>query len=110
VKVAGFYNSTPELKFVCRSNLLLTINIDKNTERDLQLVVEEAAKILSEEKQEVVDYSSHIDLSTDPGHYVIFWEISGEAIWIFPYVIISQSMFLHLGLMIFRTSHLNSSF
>uniref|UniRef100_A0A2N9F161 Uncharacterized protein n=1 Tax=Fagus sylvatica TaxID=28930 RepID=A0A2N9F161_FAGSY len=79
VKVAGFYNSTPELKFVCRSNLLLTINIDKNTERDLQLVVEEAAKILSEEKQEVVDYSSHIDLSTDPGHYVIFWEISGEA-------------------------------
>ncbi|KAM3684765.1 hypothetical protein ACB098_11G069800 [Castanea mollissima] len=79
VKVIGFHNSTPEIKFVCRRNLLLTINIDKNTEKDLQLSVEEAGKLLSEEKLEVVDFSSHVDLSTDPGHYVIFWEISGEA-------------------------------
>ncbi|KAH7672125.1 GH3 family protein [Dioscorea alata] len=43
VKPAGFYNSTAELKFVCRRSLLLTINIDKNTEKDLQLTVEEAA-------------------------------------------------------------------
>ncbi|KAK7831457.1 jasmonoyl--L-amino acid synthetase JAR4 [Quercus suber] len=79
VKVIGFHNSTPEIKFVCRRNLLLTINIDKNTEKDLQLSVEEAGKVLSEEKLDVVDYSSYVDLSTDPGHYVIFWEISGEA-------------------------------
>ena len=57
---------------------MLTINIDKNTEKDLQLSVEEAAKLIAEEKMEVVDFSSHVDLSTDPGHYVIFWEISGE--------------------------------
>lgn len=74
----GFHNSTPELKFICRRNLLLTINIDKNTEKDLQLSVYEAAKLLAEEKQEVVDFTSHVDLSTDPGHYVIFWEVSGE--------------------------------
>ncbi|XP_057464097.1 jasmonoyl--L-amino acid synthetase JAR4-like [Actinidia eriantha] len=79
VKVTGFHNSTPELKFVCRSNLLLTINIDKNTEKDLQLAVEAAAKLLAEEKLEVVDFTSHVDLSTDPGHYVIFWEVSGDA-------------------------------
>lgn len=78
VKVMGFHNSTPELKFICRRNLLLTINIDKNTEKDLQLSVDEAAKLLAEEKQEVVDFTSHVDLSTDPGHYVIFWEVSGE--------------------------------
>ncbi|XVF73056.1 hypothetical protein PTKIN_Ptkin12aG0170900 [Pterospermum kingtungense] len=78
VKVMGFHNSSPELKFVCRRNLMLTINIDKNTEKDLQLAVEEAAKLMDEEKQEVLDFSSHVDLSTDPGHYVIFWEISGE--------------------------------
>ncbi|KAK4476352.1 hypothetical protein RD792_015501 [Penstemon davidsonii] len=78
VKIKGFHNSTPELQFICRSNLLLTINIDKNTEKDLQLSVEAAAKLLSEEKQEVVDFTSRVDLSTDPGHYVIFWEISGE--------------------------------
>ncbi|KAI7979262.1 Jasmonoyl--L-amino acid synthetase JAR6 [Camellia lanceoleosa] len=61
------------------SNLLLTINIDKNTEKDLQLSVEAAGKLFSNEKLEVVDFTSHVDLSTDPGHYVICWEVSGEA-------------------------------
>ncbi|XWS76903.1 hypothetical protein CRYUN_Cryun01aG0217900 [Craigia yunnanensis] len=78
VKVMGFHNSSPELKFVCRKNVMLTINIDKNTEKDLQLAVEAAVKSTAEEKLEVLDFSSHVDLSTDPGHYVIFWEISGE--------------------------------
>ncbi|KAK9279957.1 hypothetical protein L1049_013641 [Liquidambar formosana] len=79
VKVVGFHNSTPELQFICRRNLLRTINIDKNTEKDLQLSVEAAAKLLSDEKLEVVDYTSHVDLFTEPGHYVIFWEMNGEA-------------------------------
>ncbi|RYR02626.1 hypothetical protein Ahy_B06g081426 isoform A [Arachis hypogaea] len=79
VKVMGFHNSSPELKFVRRSSLLLTINIDKNTEADLQLAVEAAGKVLAEEKLEVVDFTSHVDLSKEPGHYVIFWEINGEA-------------------------------
>ncbi|KAL0397980.1 UNVERIFIED_CONTAM: Jasmonoyl--L-amino acid synthetase JAR4 [Sesamum calycinum] len=78
VKVNGFHNSTPELQFVCRRNLLLTVNIDKNTEKDLQLAVEAAAKLLAEEKLEVVDFTSRVDFSTEPGHYVIFWEISGD--------------------------------
>lgn len=78
MKVMDFHNSAPQLKFVCRRNLLLTINIDKNTEIDLQLAVEEAAKVLAEEKLEIVDFTSHADSSTDPGHYVIFWEVSGE--------------------------------
>ncbi|KAJ1429524.1 GH3 family [Sesbania bispinosa] len=79
VKVMGFYNKAPELKFVRRSNLLLSINIDKNTEVDLLLAVEAASQLLAEEKLEVVDYTSHADVSKEPGHYVIFWEINGEA-------------------------------
>ncbi|KAE9595778.1 hypothetical protein Lal_00030944 [Lupinus albus] len=79
VKVTGFHNSTPKLKFIRRSGLMLTVNIDKNTEKDLQLAVEAASNVLAEEKFEVVDYTSHVDLSKEPGHYVIFWEISGEA-------------------------------
>lgn len=78
MKVVGFHNMTPELQFVCRGNLLLTINIDKNTEKDLQQAVEAAGKVLAPEKVEVVDFTSQVDKSTDPGHYVIFWEISGE--------------------------------
>ncbi|KAF7844191.1 jasmonic acid-amido synthetase JAR1 [Senna tora] len=77
VKVMGFHNSTPELKFVRRASLLLSINIDKNTEKDLQLAVEAATELLAEDKLEVVDFTSHVDLSTEPGHYVIFWEING---------------------------------
>jgi jasmonic acid-amino synthetase len=79
VKVKGFYNSTPKLQFVCRRNLMLNINIDKNTEKDLQLSVEAAATILAAEKLEVVDFSSQVNFSRDPAHYVIYWEISGYA-------------------------------
>nr|AIC64081.1 JAR1 [Gentiana rigescens] len=79
VKVKGFHNSTPQLQFICRKNLLLTINIDKNTEKDLQLAVESASNLLSSEKLEVVDFTSRVDTSPEPGHYVIFWEISGDA-------------------------------
>jgi auxin responsive GH3 gene family len=79
VKVAGFYNSTPKLKYVCRRSLMLSINIDKNSEQDLQLAVDSAAKILAAEKLEVVDYSSHADVSRDPGHYVVFWELNADA-------------------------------
>lgn len=77
VRVAGFHNSTPELQFICRKNLLLSINIDKNTDKDLQLAVEQASQILAAEKIEIIDFTSHIDLCTDPGHYVIFLELSG---------------------------------
>ncbi|KAI9110111.1 hypothetical protein K1719_019152 [Acacia pycnantha] len=79
VKVMGFHNSTPELKFVRRSSVLLTINIDKNTEIDLQVAVAAATKLIARDKLEVVDYTSHVDVSSEPGHYVIFWEINGEA-------------------------------
>ncbi|CAL9129273.1 unnamed protein product [Musa acuminata var. zebrina] len=79
VRIAGFHNSTPELQFVCRRSLVLSINIDKNTEKDLQLAVEAAAKLLAEEKLEVVDFTSHVDTTTEPGHYVIFWELCSDA-------------------------------
>jgi len=79
VKVMGFHNSTPEIRFLRRRNLMLTINIDKNSEADLQLSVETASELLAKEKMEVIDYTSYIDLSKEPGHYVIFLEISGEA-------------------------------
>ncbi|XP_071691087.1 jasmonoyl--L-amino acid synthetase JAR6-like [Rutidosis leptorrhynchoides] len=78
VRITGFYNSTPMFKFICRRNLMPTINIDKNTEKDLQLSVETAAKLLTNEKLELIDFTSHIDLVSEPGHYVIFWEVSGE--------------------------------
>ncbi len=79
MKIARFHNSTPELQFICRRSLVLSINIDKNTEKDLQLAVEEASKFLEGEKLEVMDFTSFVERSSDPGRYVIFWELSGDA-------------------------------
>lgn len=78
VEVAGFHNGTPKLNFVCRRKLILTVNIDKNTEKDLQLVVERGSKLLNKAKAELVDFTSYADVSHQPGHYVIYWEIKGE--------------------------------
>ncbi|KAJ1376542.1 GH3 family [Sesbania bispinosa] len=78
VEVVSFHNGTPKLNFVCRRKLILTINIDKNTEKDLQLVVERGSQILNKAKAEVVDFTSYADHKNQPGHYVIYWEIKGE--------------------------------
>ncbi|KAI5060230.1 hypothetical protein GOP47_0024650 [Adiantum capillus-veneris] len=78
VRVTGFYNAAPQVSYVCRKNVLLSINIDKNTEKDLKAVVSTAAKRLAEvsgEAMQLVDYTSYADRRTAPGHYVIFWEV-----------------------------------
>lgn len=78
VQVAGFHNNTPKLNFICRRKLILTINIDKNTEKDLQLVVEKGSKLLTvRARAELIDFTSHADVKHHPGHYVIYWEING---------------------------------
>ncbi|XP_058209022.1 indole-3-acetic acid-amido synthetase GH3.10 isoform X1 [Rhododendron vialii] len=80
VEVTGFYKETPKLNFICRRKLILTVNIDKNTEKDLQLVVERGSQVLTNNKAraEIVDFTSHADVAAYPGHYVIYWEIEGE--------------------------------
>ncbi|XVE66230.1 hypothetical protein DITRI_Ditri08aG0063700 [Diplodiscus trichospermus] len=78
VEVAGFHNGTPKLNFICRRKLILTVNIDKNTEKDLQLVVERGSQLLSKYRAELIDFTSHADVMHHPGHYIIYWEIKGE--------------------------------
>lgn len=78
VEVVGFHKNTPRLNFISRRKLILTVNIDKNTEKDLQLVVERGSQILSKSKAELVDFTSHANVAKRPGHYVIYWEIKGE--------------------------------
>lgn len=82
VKIAGFYNKTPLLKFQFRRNLLLNINVDKTTEKDLQMAVENASVHLMESPVhlEVIDFTSHADVSSNPGHYVLFWELNADAV------------------------------
>lgn len=82
VKIAGFHNQTPLLKFQFRRNLLLSINVDKTTEKDLQLAIANAAVHLLESPNqiEVIDFTSHADVSSNLGHYVLFWELNDDAV------------------------------
>ncbi|KAK1437945.1 hypothetical protein QVD17_03745 [Tagetes erecta] len=78
VEVTGFYEGTPKLNFLCRRKLILTINIDKNTENDLQLVVKKGSQSLIKSRAELVDFTSHANTTNQPGHYVVYWEVKGE--------------------------------
>ncbi|KAG6416910.1 hypothetical protein SASPL_124351 [Salvia splendens] len=78
VEVTGFHRNTPKLNFICRRKLILTVNIDKNTEKDLQSVVARGSQILRNTRAELVDFTSHADIGRQPGHYIIYWEIEGE--------------------------------
>ncbi|KAI5059095.1 hypothetical protein GOP47_0025414 [Adiantum capillus-veneris] len=82
VRVTGFFNASPQLAYVCRKNVLLTVHIDKNTEKDLQLAVNEAVEELKrhDAKAELIDFTSFADLSSPPGHYMVFWELSRKSI------------------------------
>nr|GEY79194.1 hypothetical protein [Tanacetum cinerariifolium] len=78
VEVTGFYNKTPKLNFLSRRKLILTVNIDKNTEKDLQLAVQKGSQPLLKDQAELVDFTSHANITNRPGHYVVYWEIKGE--------------------------------
>ncbi|KAI3448148.1 hypothetical protein Pfo_004813 [Paulownia fortunei] len=73
--VTGFHNSVPQLQFVRRKNVLISIDSDKTDEAELQVAVENASQLLREFNTRVVEYTSYADTTTIPGHYVIYWEL-----------------------------------
>ncbi|XP_047946340.1 probable indole-3-acetic acid-amido synthetase GH3.1 [Salvia hispanica] len=79
LKVTGHHNSAPQFKFVRRKNVLLSIDADKTDELELQKAVENAAALLEEYKSSVVEFTSYADTGSIPGHYVVYWELSGGA-------------------------------
>ncbi|XP_031479067.1 probable indole-3-acetic acid-amido synthetase GH3.1 [Nymphaea colorata] len=77
LRVVSFYNKAPQFKFVCRGNVVLSIDIEKTSEADLQNAVAaaEAAHLIPHNTR-VAEFTSYADTSTTPGHYVIYWELS----------------------------------
>ncbi|KNA19035.1 hypothetical protein SOVF_065410 [Spinacia oleracea] len=73
--VTGFYNSTPQFKFIRRKNVLLSIDSDKTDESELQNAIENASALLKPFNTSVVEYTSYADTKSIPGHYVIYWEL-----------------------------------
>ncbi|XP_047313629.1 probable indole-3-acetic acid-amido synthetase GH3.1 [Impatiens glandulifera] len=75
LRVTGFHNSAPQFKFIRRKDVLLSIDSDKTNEAELQTAIENASELLFEFNTTVVEYTSHTDTKTIPGHYVIYWEL-----------------------------------
>ncbi|KAE8679200.1 hypothetical protein F3Y22_tig00111402pilonHSYRG00971 [Hibiscus syriacus] len=62
VEVSGFHNRTSKQNFICRKKLIWAVNIDKNTEKNLQLVVERGSELLSNHRVEFVDFTSSAEV------------------------------------------------
>ena len=84
LRVTGFHNKAPQFQFVCRKNVVLSIDSDKTDEETLMKAIKVVTtKHLAEAKWRLVEYTSYADLNSIPGHYVLFWElqqISSQAV------------------------------
>lgn len=75
LQVTGFYNKAPQFRFICRRNVVLSIDSDKTNEEDLHKSITVAKKLLDPYNTLLVEYTSYADTSSLPGHYVLYWEI-----------------------------------
>ncbi|KAL1542653.1 putative indole-3-acetic acid-amido synthetase GH3.9 [Salvia divinorum] len=79
LQVTGFHNEAPQFRFICRRNVVLSIDNDKTNEEDLHRSITAAARRLLEPRHALlVEYTSYADTSSIPGHYVIYWEINED--------------------------------
>uniref|UniRef100_A0A1J3IML0 Indole-3-acetic acid-amido synthetase GH3.6 n=1 Tax=Noccaea caerulescens TaxID=107243 RepID=A0A1J3IML0_NOCCA len=75
LRVAGFKNNAPQFSFICRKNVVLSIDADKTDEVELQNAVKNAVTHLVPFDATLSEYTSYADTSSIPGHYVLFWEL-----------------------------------
>ncbi|KAL3701543.1 hypothetical protein R1sor_019565 [Riccia sorocarpa] len=76
VRVVGYYNATPVVQIVRRKNIVLSVDTDKTDETELLHGVTRAAKLLDDQLQlKLGEYTSTVDYSTAPAHYVIYMEL-----------------------------------
>jgi auxin responsive GH3 gene family len=73
--VVSFHNKAPQFRFICRRNVVISIDSEKTNEEDLHRSVTMAKKLLEPYDALLVEYTSYADTSSVPGHYVLYWEI-----------------------------------
>ena len=73
-----FRKTAPVYEFVRRKSVILSLHTDKTDEAELQAVVNKTARLLTGTAMELSDYTSTADVTSLPGHYVIFWEMTNS--------------------------------
>ncbi|KAL1207053.1 Indole-3-acetic acid-amido synthetase GH3.15 [Cardamine amara subsp. amara] len=78
LRVTGFYNNAPQFRFVGRQKVILSIDMDKTYEEDLLKAVTNAKHLLEPHDLMLMDFTSRVDSSSIPGHYVLYWELRSK--------------------------------
>lgn len=76
LRVAGFKNNAPQFNFICRKNVVLSIDSDKTDEVELHNAVKNATTHLIPFDARLTEYTSYADTTKVPGHYVLYWELT----------------------------------
>ncbi|KAG0603026.1 hypothetical protein M758_10G060100 [Ceratodon purpureus] len=79
IRVKSFRKTAPVYEFVRRKNVILSVHTDKTDEEELQAVVNKASELLAGTAMELSDYTSTVDVTSLPGRYVIFWEMTSSS-------------------------------
>ncbi|KAL0673650.1 hypothetical protein Bca4012_001631 [Brassica carinata] len=78
VQVTGFYNSAPQFRFSRRGNLVLSVHMEITTDQVLLNAVTHGKMVLESSDLMLMDFTGYADISTTPGHYVLYWELKGK--------------------------------
>ncbi|EOA37417.1 hypothetical protein CARUB_v10011356mg [Capsella rubella] len=79
LQVTGYYNSTPQFRFVRRKNMVLSVEIETTTEEDLLKASARATLVLDQSTNLMLTgFTCYADISTFPGHYVFYWELKAK--------------------------------
>jgi auxin responsive GH3 family protein len=74
--VSGFYNATPLFHYSGRHDVALSIDYETISEQDLLKAISQAYELhLRPLGYVFAGSTAYADISTLPGHYVLFWEL-----------------------------------
>ncbi|CAF2115985.1 unnamed protein product [Brassica napus] len=75
LQVTGFYNNTPQFRFVRRKNTVLCVDVEPTTEEDISKALARATVVLESSDLILTGFTCFGDISTVPGHYVFYVEL-----------------------------------
>ncbi|XVF01087.1 hypothetical protein REPUB_Repub04eG0057400 [Reevesia pubescens] len=70
--VTGFHNNAPQFQFVRKQDVVLSVDVEKTNEDELLEAMTKAKLLIEQFHLVITDYTSYADVSTVPGHYVLF--------------------------------------
>ena len=78
LQVTGFYNNTPQFRFVRRKDSVLCVDVEPTTEEDILKALARATVVLESSDFILTGFTCYGDISTVPGHYVFYLELKAK--------------------------------